>query len=127
MDNIIEGKDEVRKFSVYMGHDSNIVPLLMFFELTSPECIEMKWKNQTVKGVCAEAPPFAANMIFELHEENNEYNVKIRYDGYYLKAYEGKEEWPYDKFSSFAKSKLVDVNKECGIKDQRDILVYDQI
>lgn len=53
MDTMTKGKDEVKKFSVYMGHDTNIVPLLMFFELTSPECLEMKWKNQTVKGVCA--------------------------------------------------------------------------
>ena len=68
MDNIVKhGKDEVKKYSLYSGHDTNVMPLLNFLNLTNPTCLNKKWKNETVIGNCAEAPPFAANLILELH------------------------------------------------------------
>ena len=39
------GKNEVKKYSVYSGHDTTIMPILMFFNLTTPECLTKKWKN----------------------------------------------------------------------------------
>lgn len=46
MDNIVKnGNKEVKRFSVFSGHDTNVVPLLTFFNLTTPECISKKWKN----------------------------------------------------------------------------------
>lgn len=39
------GDKEVKKLSIYSGHDTNVVPLLNFFNLTSPECITRKWRN----------------------------------------------------------------------------------
>ena len=42
---VAKGKDEVKKYSVYSGHDTTIMPMLMFFNLTSPECLTKKWKN----------------------------------------------------------------------------------
>ena len=54
MDNVVKkGKDEVKKFSIYSGHDINVVPVMMFFNLTNPSCIEKSWKNETVEGNCA--------------------------------------------------------------------------
>ena len=42
---IKKGKDEVKKMSIYSGHDSNLVPILNFLNLTNPECITNKWRN----------------------------------------------------------------------------------
>lgn len=37
MKNIIKkGKDEVKKFTILSGHDTNLVPLFTFLNLTSP-------------------------------------------------------------------------------------------
>ena len=79
----------MKKYSVFSGHDTNVMPLLNFFNLTTPECIQKTWKNETVKGNCAEVPPFAANLVFELHESDTSagsYFVKIRYNGNYMYA-----------------------------------------
>lgn len=46
MNNIIKnGNHEVKKFSVYSGHDTNIVCLLVYLNMTSPECVLSQWKN----------------------------------------------------------------------------------
>ena len=78
-----KGDQQVMKYSIYSGHDTNVMPILNFFNLTSTECLTKKWKNETVTGNCALPPPFAANLIFELHEDEdtNKYTVKIRYNG----------------------------------------------
>ena len=83
-DTIKRGKDQVKRFSVFSGHDTNIVPLLTFLNLTSADCIEKQWKNQTYSGNCAEVVPFASNIIFELHESDNSpgtHYVKVKYNG----------------------------------------------
>ena len=65
MDNMIKkGKDEVKKYSIFSTHSSNITPLLLFFNLTSADCLEKKWKNQTVQGNCADIPDFSSSLIF---------------------------------------------------------------
>lgn len=87
MDNVIKNGDkEVKRYSIYSGHDTNVVPLILFFNLTSHECISKKWKNETVNGNCADSPPFASNLIFELHQNDSNpssYFVKLRYNGDY--------------------------------------------
>ena len=54
MENVIKQSGNAKKkFSVYSAHGANIMALLDFFNLTSPDCLERKWKNQTVTGNCA--------------------------------------------------------------------------
>ena len=46
MDNIVKkGKEEVMKYSLYSGHDTNVMPLLNYLNLTNPNCMNRKWKN----------------------------------------------------------------------------------
>lgn len=45
MDNIVNNSTGRIKYSLYGGHDTNVMPILMFFNLTSPECLSRKWKN----------------------------------------------------------------------------------
>lgn len=86
MENVVKGKLGVKRLSVYSAHDSNVVPLLVYFNLTSSECLKKQFKNRTVNGNCAVPVPFASNIFFELHknEQNpSDYYVKIRYNGQY--------------------------------------------
>jgi hypothetical protein len=75
----------VKKMSLYSAHDSNVLPLLVFYNLTSSECLKRLYKNETVKGNCAVPIPFASNLLFELHQndQTSEYFVKMRFNGIY--------------------------------------------
>jgi hypothetical protein len=64
MQNVINGKLGVKKISVYGGHDSNVVPLLTYFNLTSSECLKRQFKNHTITGNCAIPVPFASSIFF---------------------------------------------------------------
>jgi hypothetical protein len=64
MELAIQGKLGVKKLSIYSGHDINVVPLMVFFNLTSAECLKRQWMNQTVVGNCAVPIPFASNLFF---------------------------------------------------------------
>lgn len=62
MDMVIQGKKGNIKLTVVSGHDANLAPVLTFLNLTSAECIQKKFRNQTVTGNCGEAVPFASNI-----------------------------------------------------------------
>lgn len=72
--------------SAYSVHDANIVPLMLFLNLTSTECMKREFKNETVKGNCAIPIPFASNLLFELHKDDKSEKlfVKVRYNGEYF-------------------------------------------
>lgn len=61
-------KGKLLKFSLMVGHHSNLLPLAILLNLTSAECIEQQWKGQTVTSLnCVSSPQFAANLAIELH------------------------------------------------------------
>lgn len=64
MENVIKGNYGVKKLSAYSAHDSNVVPLLVYFNLTSSECLKKQWKNETFQGNCAVPVPFASSIFF---------------------------------------------------------------
>lgn len=79
--------------TAYSGHDTNVAPMLTFFNLTTADCVRRKYRNETVSGNCAEPVPFASSIQFELHQKDSiedelsasNYYVKIKYNGdYYL-------------------------------------------
>lgn len=45
MQNVIKGNLGVKKLSVLSAHDANVVPLLVYFNLTSSSCLKKQWKN----------------------------------------------------------------------------------
>lgn len=68
MNNVIKnGVKEVKRLSIYSGHDTNIVALMSYLNLTSAECVMKKWRNESYDGNCGEIVPFGSNMIFQLH------------------------------------------------------------
>jgi hypothetical protein len=48
MDRVSKGQNSVKKMSIFSGHDTNVVPLMAFFNLTSGECLKKKYQNKTV-------------------------------------------------------------------------------
>ncbi len=45
MKKLIKGELGNKKLSLLSAHDGNLVPLLIFFNMTSSDCLEKKWKN----------------------------------------------------------------------------------
>ncbi len=53
MNRVINGTYDDKKLTIFSGHDTNVAPMLTFLNLTTPECVKRKFKNQTVTGNCA--------------------------------------------------------------------------
>ena len=85
MDLIVKGKEKEKKLTVFSGHDDNVAPILTFLNLTSANCIQRKFKNQTLEGNCAEPVPFASSLQIELHVKDTENGQNVA-DGYYVKV-----------------------------------------
>ena len=50
---VIAGKYGDKKLTVYSAHDSNVAPMLTFLNMTTADCVQKKYRNQTVTGNCA--------------------------------------------------------------------------
>jgi hypothetical protein len=48
--NVIEGNNK-KKLSIFEVHESNIYPLLTTLNLTSADCLNQRWKNQTITSL----------------------------------------------------------------------------
>jgi hypothetical protein len=70
------------KLTFISCHSSNLWPLLTQLNLTSAECITQKWNGDPVVAINCMAPPhFSSNLLFELHEEDSQIFVRIKYNG----------------------------------------------
>jgi hypothetical protein len=60
--------------------------ILSGLNYTNPDCIYEKYMGfkGNKSGICLEFPGYASNILIELHENNQKYEVKIRYNGHYL-------------------------------------------
>lgn len=115
MENLIKGNLATKKLSAYSAHDSNVVPLLVFFNLTSSECLKKQYKNETVNGNCAVPVPFASSIFFELHQNDQNklnYFVKVRYNGqYYNLCGKNSTECEFFEFAQKSRAYLMDFAK----------------
>jgi hypothetical protein len=48
MDRVVKNKNGEKKLTIFSGHDTNVAPMLSFYNLSSPECVKKKYKNETV-------------------------------------------------------------------------------
>jgi hypothetical protein len=55
-----------RKLTILSGHDTNIVPVLVYLNISSSSCIEDKWRNYNLSGYvnCEDGPDYASSLIF---------------------------------------------------------------
>lgn len=59
----ISGKSKLKYFGL-SGHETNVFPYMMGYDLTSEECMLKKLKGEAVVGTCEPSPEFAANFIW---------------------------------------------------------------
>lgn len=74
------------KWMMLSAHDTNLATHMPVFNLTSADCIyDLFFKGRTDALNCNPYPPFAANLILEMHKQDNsnDYDIKIRYNGKY--------------------------------------------
>ena len=90
-----------KKFALFVGHDSNIVPLLHVFKLTSIDCLHEElssYKKLEESESCRFYPDFLANFIFELHQEGTRYYVVGKYNGEEFKLCNNRVKCPLFDF-----------------------------
>ncbi len=97
---VIAGNYQDKKLTVYSGHDTNVAPMLSFLNLSNADCVQKKYRNQTVTGNCADPVPFASSIQWELHlrdstngveldpRQAGNYYVRVKYNGEYYKLCE---------------------------------------
>ena len=96
--------------------EMKMIPLVTKLNLTSADCLNKQWKNQTVNELnCVDVPSFSANLLIELHaDESFNHFIKIRYNGYYVNLCgEKKEICDFEEFWRRASSGNIDYKKEC--------------
>ena len=99
---LINGSDKKPEFGsdlrllMMSGHDDNIWPFMRAFKITSPECLEAKYRatySNFTPGAsykedpeCRLGPSFASSLIFELNylegnDRINAFYVKVKFNG----------------------------------------------
>ena len=84
-DNLINKKNQMALI-VSSGHDGTIMTLMNALNMTSWKCQVQAWQNETIdlENCIFTYPGFAANMIFELWEKEDEsHYVRLMYNGTY--------------------------------------------
>jgi hypothetical protein len=123
MRKVIEGTYS-KKLTVLSAHDTNVAPTLAFLNLSSADCVQRKYRNETVSN-CGEPVPFASSIQFELvlkaeveTPKPSDYVVKIKYNGdYYKLCGSNSIECEFTAFEARVRSQLVaDYDKVCGRK-----------
>lgn len=118
-DRKINKTDEI-KFVYYSGHDRTISMILSGLNYSSVNCSYNKYMGivNKISEVCLEFPHYASNILIELHEnDENNFNVKIRYDGNYIPMC--GTNLTFCKYETFAKKlkeyRVSDFEKYCQI------------
>ena len=53
------------KATFFSAHDIDVIPMMMALNLTSPDCIEEKWRKGSTSALsCEDQPLFASSLIF---------------------------------------------------------------
>lgn len=111
-------KQSAKKMTLIFCHQSNIIPLLTQLQLTSPDCLTQQWNNQTVTApACVPPPAFAANLLFELHQDDTfEYFVQAKYNGEYVSLCGKLTRCGFDDFMQRIKDIKTDYEAQCMVE-----------
>jgi hypothetical protein len=77
------GPKEDQKYTLLSGLEKNLIAFMVALDLTSFECLKMRFiENDDSNEGCLDPPQFASNLIFELVEDSKHNElVRIRYNG----------------------------------------------
>ena len=96
------------RWTALSGHDLDIIPLFTELNISSSACIEELYrKGQTSAVNCEQFPEFASSIIFELHQDQSNFSVRVRVDGKYMNLCEKKSpECSYQEWKDRVKRNL---------------------
>ena len=77
----IDKGEDYQKFVLFAGHDMNIYNLIVLLNWSNYECLKKMYLGEQTEETCIMTPVFAANLIFELYEQDKNYFVKFLYNG----------------------------------------------
>ncbi|KRX10564.1 hypothetical protein PPERSA_05384 [Pseudocohnilembus persalinus] len=115
-----DGKTNGLKWAMYSAHDSNVAGAMAGLNLTSWEClIDEWWYNKYNDQInCNQRPYFAASIIMELHNNDGNYQVAVKYDGRYQYLCEKTDIYcDFDEFIERMSNQILDqeqVNNYCN-------------
>ena len=91
----VVGGDERLKWLMLSAHDTNLINVLPILGLTNSQCLEQRFRGKPEHDNCEPYPLFASNLIVELHSINNQYVIKINYNGEYKTLAPGSTQISY--------------------------------
>ena len=73
------------KYVMYSAHDSNVLPFMIAFNLTSRSCLKSRYEKQQYAPNsdpnCKNAPNFASGFLWELSQKDKNYYVRVFFEG----------------------------------------------
>ena len=103
---VVSGTSQL-KFRLFSGHDTGLFTHMLRYNLSDEQCLHDLVVNGTSSRPCRDIPDFASSFIYELAKKNDEYYVRILYNGEALKICDLNEGDLYCKFDNF-KAMVVD-------------------
>jgi hypothetical protein len=127
MELVIAKKNGEKRLTVISAHDTDLAPILTTLNITSAECVQRLYRNQSWAGNCAEPVPFASSIQFELHLDDSthysnskdpqDYFVRVKYNGDYYQLCQSKTtQCVFPDFASRVRHSILDFDKECRVK-----------
>jgi hypothetical protein len=97
---VVDGKSKL-KFRMFSGHDTGLWNHMLRYNLTDEQCLLDQIVNGTTPRPCEDMPDFASSFLYELAKKNNQFYVRILYNGQPFKVCSENEDTYYCKFDTF--------------------------
>lgn len=99
METFISGKSHVT-FRMFSGHDTGMFANLLRFGMTNEDCLLQKLQGKKVEN-CEDVPEFASSFLYELNKKNDQYFVRMLYNGKPVKICSKNQDDFYCTFDDF--------------------------
>lgn len=97
---VVDGKSKL-KFRMFSGHDTGLWNHMLRYNLTDEQCLLDLIVNKTTPRPCEDMPDFASSFLYELATKNNQYYVRILYNGSPFKVCDKNEDNFYCLYDNF--------------------------
>lgn len=88
----VNGKTPKLKWTAISAHDTFVATLSAALNITSWECILDTYRQDKLADDCEyDFPAFSSNILLELHNNDGQYSVMVKYNGNYKVICEKEE------------------------------------
>lgn len=122
-DERIKSPNHELKWTFLSAHDDDISAMLLDLNMSSAQCVEELYRYGKSDALnCDPVLDYASNLIFELHSEGSNYQIKIRHNGKYMYLCERKStSCSYEEWKTRAKAIILDnIDDVCGGTNHND-------